>query len=103
MTISSIDTTLPLTGPRASTIGSLGQAIDNNNHAFGNMLHTMLEETNKTQLTSDKAITELQIGKAENLHEVMIAMEKADLSMRTLMQLRNKAKTAYDEMMRIQI
>ncbi len=90
-------------GPQPSTIGSIGQAIDNNSRAFGSMLNKMLDDTNTAQLNGDKAITELQSGKAENLHEVMIAMEKADLSMRTMMQIRNKAKTAYDEMMRIQL
>ncbi len=103
MSISSIHGSLPLSATQPSAIGSIGQAIDNNSEAFGNMLSKMLDETNSAQQGGDKAITALHSGKAENLHEVMIAMEKADLSMRTLMQIRNKAKTAYDEMMRIQL
>ncbi len=103
MSISSINSSLPLLGPQPSAIDSVGQAIDSNSQAFGTMLNNMLAAANAAQLNGDKAIVELQSGRAENLHEVMIAMEKADLSMRTLMQIRNKAKTAYDEMMRIQL
>lgn len=103
MSISSIGNNIPLIGPQPSTIGSIGSAIGKNNQSFGKMLSTMLEETNEAQRKSNDAINNLQMGKAENLHEVMIAMEEADLSLRTLMQIRNKAKTAYDEMMRIQV
>lgn len=103
MPISSINSSLPLVGPQPSSISSLGEAIEKNNQTFSNVLNEALEQTNNAQINSDNAISELQAGKAANLHEVMIAMEKADLTMRTLMQIRNKAKTAYDEMMRIQI
>jgi flagellar hook-basal body complex protein FliE len=37
------------------------------------------------------------------MHEVMIAVEEADISMRMLVQLRNKALQAYDDIMRMQI
>ncbi len=106
MSISTVERSIPITGPQPSSIApvsSIGQAIDNNSQAFGTMLNEMVEDTNRAQVAGDNAIVDLQAGRAENLHEVMIAMEKADLSMRTLMQVRNKAKAAYDEMMRIHI
>ncbi len=103
MSISTVEKSIPITSPQPSSIGSIGQAINNNSQAFGSMLNEMVENTNKAQIAGDNAIVDLQSGRAENLHEVMIAMEKADLSMRTLMQIRNKAKSAYDEMMRIHI
>jgi flagellar hook-basal body complex protein FliE len=41
------------------------------------------------------------IGKNNNIHEVMIAAEKAGLSLKFLMQIRNKLLDAYQEIMRM--
>lgn len=70
---------------------------------FSNMLTDMLDTVNETQLKGDTAIQNLQSGKAKHLHEVMIAVEEADMSLRMLVQMRNKALTAYEEIMRMQI
>ncbi len=50
-----------------------------------------------------QATKNLQSGDAKHLHEVMIAVEEADISLRMLVQMRNKALTAYEEIMRMQI
>lgn len=78
-------------------------AVTKSSNAFGDMLTDMVSKTNDAQASGDKAIENLQSGKAQHLHEVMIAVEEADMSMRMLVQLRNKALTAYDEIMRMQI
>lgn len=71
--------------------------------SFSNVLKSMVDNTNNSQLSADKAIQNLQSGKAEHLHEVMLAVEQADISMRMLVQIRNRALTAYEELMRMQI
>lgn len=70
---------------------------------FGDMLTSMLSTANEAQLKGDQAIQDLQSGKAKHLHEVMIAVEEADMSLRMLVQMRNRALTAYEEIMRMQI
>jgi len=70
---------------------------------FGDMLKTMLNKVNETQMAGDQATKSLQSGEAKHLHEVMIAVEEADVSLRMLVQMRNKALTAYEEIMRMQI
>lgn len=70
---------------------------------FTNMLSSMMAQVNDTQLDGDRAIEQLQSGKAEHLHEVMIAVEEADISLRMAVQIRNKALTAYEEIMRMQL
>jgi flagellar hook-basal body complex protein FliE len=45
---------------------------------------------------------EFAVGKSHDLHEIMIASEKADLSFRLLVQIRNKVLDAYQEIMRMQ-
>lgn len=78
-------------------------AVEKSTDSFSNILKGMVDGVNDAQITGDKAITDLQSGNAEHLHEVMIAVEKADISMRMLVQIRNKAITAYEELMRMQI
>lgn len=70
---------------------------------FSDLLSSMVDQVNETQIAGDKAIENLQSGKAQHLHEVMIAVEQADISLRMAVQIRNKALTAYEEIMRMQI
>lgn len=70
---------------------------------FGELLSSMVDQVNETQIAGDKAIENLLTGKAQHLHEVMIAVEQADISLRMAVQIRNKALTAYEEIMRMQI
>jgi len=70
---------------------------------FSKTLESMLSTVNDQQIAGDKAIEQLQTGDASHLHEVMIAMEEADISLRMLVQIRNRALTAYDEIMRMQL
>jgi len=70
---------------------------------FGNILNSTIEKVNQTDLNGDKAITQLHTGEAQNLHEVVLAVEEADMAVRMLVQMRNKALEAYNEIMRLQI
>ncbi len=72
-------------------------------NAFTEILNSTIEQVNQSDLKGDKAIIELNTGSAKNLHEVMIAAEEADISIRMLVQMRNKALEAYNEIMRMQI
>lgn len=71
--------------------------------SFAEMLNSTISQTNQMQLKGEAAIEGLQSGDAANLHEVMIAVEQADISLRMLVQMRNKAQQAYEEIMRMQI
>ncbi|NCN28572.1 flagellar hook-basal body complex protein FliE [bacterium] len=71
--------------------------------SFMDTLESVLQDTNKALKGADKAATDLTTGRADNLHNVMIAMEKADLSLRTVNSIRNKMVEAYQEIMRMQV
>lgn len=58
---------------------------------------------NDAQLQADQAITDLTTGKQQDLHQTMIAIEKASLSFELMMQVRNKIVSAYEEISRMQI
>jgi flagellar hook-basal body complex protein FliE len=71
--------------------------------SFGEILKTLTAETDQQQQGADQAIQQLQAGGEKNLHETMISMEKADISLRYMVQVRNKAIDAYQEIMRMQV
>lgn len=70
---------------------------------FGEIIKETISKTVAAESQSDKAIEGLVSGQAKNLHEVMISVEKADISLKMLVQFRNKAMQAYEEIMRLQI
>lgn len=89
---------IELKGNQAPTIG--GQE---NIESFGTLLKNTLEHVNEAQLQSDQLTTMLTEGQPIELHEVMIASQKASIMMDTALEIRNKAVEAYQEMMRMQV
>ena len=70
---------------------------------FNTHLKNALGEVNDLQQKADQAIQHL-VGEGKgDLQETMIALEKADVSFRLMMQVRNKVLEAYQEIMRIQV
>jgi len=92
-------TPLPLSAVKQADVSDVSKAKS----AFGALLTSTLNSVNKSQMAENNAIEKLQTGEAKHLHEVMIAVEEADVSLRMLVQIRNKALTAYEEIMRMQI
>ena len=74
-----------------------------NGQNFSNFITSTIEQVNQSQIDSDRSIQKLHSGEAQNLHDVMISVEQADISLRMLVQVRNKALQAYEEIMRMQI
>jgi len=70
---------------------------------FMEFLEQAVGEVNRSQMDSDRAIEQLQSGQSKNLHEVMISMEEADISLRLMVQMRNKLMDSYQEIMRMQV
>lgn len=63
----------------------------------------MIDAVNHDQKKAEKMVNEMVAGKNKDIPSTMIAMEKADVSLRLLMSVRNKVVAAYEEMMRMQI
>jgi flagellar hook-basal body complex protein FliE len=70
---------------------------------FAAFLQEAVTGVNQAQQEAETAVQQYTVGTAQNLHDTMIAMEKADISLRLLMQVRNKAVEAYQEIMRTQL
>jgi flagellar hook-basal body complex protein FliE len=84
-------------GPRPFT--TPGEAAQ----GFGNMLEQALGDVNQKHIEADQAVADLVAGKSQDVHNVMIATQKADIGFQMLMQVRNKVIGAYETIMRMQI
>jgi flagellar hook-basal body complex protein FliE len=96
------NTIVPLSRIPASP-GTASVAGNRTAGGFGDLLQKAVAEVNDAQVKADEGVEQLHTGQAKNLHEVMIAMEKADISMRLMVQMRNKVVDAYQEIMRMQV
>jgi flagellar hook-basal body complex protein FliE len=70
---------------------------------FARAVNKFLSESSAKQAAADQAILNLATGKTENIHEVMLAVTKADLTFRTVLQVRNRLIEAYQEISRMSV
>jgi flagellar hook-basal body complex protein FliE len=70
---------------------------------FSDMLRHSVDQVNTDQVQANEAIHELVAGRSKNIHETMLAVERADTSLKLMMQVRNKVLDAYREIMKMQV
>lgn len=70
---------------------------------FSDYLNEALNNTNNLLLKADNLANDFAAGRTDNIHQVAIAAEKADIALQFTMQVRNKILDAYSEIMRMQI
>jgi flagellar hook-basal body complex protein FliE len=70
---------------------------------FGDLLKNAVESVNAMQHEAGRLEDAVAKGENVNIHQAVIAGEKAGLSFRLLMQVRNKMVDAYQEVMRMQV
>jgi len=71
--------------------------------SFGEYLKNALDNVSNLELDAQKIAEDFAAGRTDNIHQVMIAAEKADVALQFTMQIRNKILDAYNEIMRMQI
>jgi flagellar hook-basal body complex protein FliE len=71
--------------------------------SFGQVLKDALTQVNSLQREADAAIQDLASGGTATLHDTMLAIQKAELSFKLMMQVRNKIVEAYQEVLRMQV
>ncbi len=71
--------------------------------SFAKLLKEKIAETNNLQLQADALTQQYLAGKVEDVHQVMLALEQANLSLQLMVQVRNKVIEAYQEIWRMQI
>ena len=96
----------PASGAGFPSLDSLPGQVDvdlDQSNSFGGMISNLLSTTNSKMTEANQKSLEMLAGENKNIHEVMIALEKADISFKFLNQVRNKAVDAYTEIFRMQL
>ena len=70
---------------------------------FKDLLNKALVDLNSSQIGANDAIKNLASGGDENLHDVIIDMEKASMTLQYAIQIRNKVLEAYQSVIQMQI
>ena len=71
--------------------------------SFANVIKGYMENVDSTVKQASNLSTQAAAGNVENIHDVMIASQKAKLALELTVNVRDKAVEAYQEMMRMQI
>ena len=70
--------------------------------SFGSALEDAIKQVNGLEVNSQKEMDKF-LNDDTDLHSVMMALEKADVSFQMMMQVRNKIVAAYQEIMKTQV
>ena len=70
---------------------------------FKDLLKKALGDLNASQVGANDAIKSLATGGEENLHDIIISMEKASMTLQYAIQIRNKVLEAYQSIIQMQV
>ncbi|MBQ6758652.1 MAG: flagellar hook-basal body complex protein FliE [Selenomonadaceae bacterium] len=95
---------LEMTPVHMSARSHLGEnKIEQPVKSFGEFLVDSLKKTNELELESEKLNAALAAGRIEDISQVVVASQKAEIALQLTLQLRNRATQAYQEIMRMQV
>ena len=88
--------------PGATKVMSAPRAATGTSGAFNSLLDS-IERLNGQMQANSQAVQNIALGEADNLHQVKMTMERTRLEFDLMLQVRNKALEAYQELMRMQV
>ncbi|MEX1063689.1 MAG: flagellar hook-basal body complex protein FliE [Balneolaceae bacterium] len=71
--------------------------------SFADLLTRAVGSVDESMKASDQNVQSFIAGETENVHDVMISMQRAQLSFQMMVEIRNKAIETYHEISRMQI
>jgi flagellar hook-basal body complex protein FliE len=87
--------------PDTAQVGS--SSAGSGSGAFGSLLESMIGRVQQSQTQAQQAAESFLTGGNEELHSVALAAQRAELQFDLFLQVRNKAVSAYQEIMRMQV
>lgn len=84
-------------------IADVGKQTPRPSQSFGDVLSSALDNTMQTQKTAESMSTAVAMGENIPMHEVTQAISKAEMTLQTLMGVRDRAVEAYKEIMQMPI
>ena len=89
--------------PNLDQLGSTPASGANDSEGnFGSVLTNAINQVEQLHGSAEQQVTDLLKGDRGDVHNVMIAVEKADVAFQLMMQVRNKIVTAYQEVSHMQ-
>ena len=77
--------------------------IGNPTTSFAGTLNQALQQVNDLQQQADQKITAVTTGQSQDTLGAVVALQRADLSMQLLAQVRNKAMKVYEEIIKMPV
>jgi len=75
---------------------------DGEGASFGDVLKNAVSGVEQMHSSAQQQVTQLAQGDRQDIHNVMLAVEKADVAFQLMMQVRNKIVNAYQEVLKMQ-
>jgi len=100
---------LPIRSPNFPAIGALPSVKPaatpgaNQPSSFSDLLSSTIGTVEQANQNATNATQQFLSGENEDLHTVAIAEQKAEITSELFLQLRNKAVSAYQEIMKMQL
>ncbi len=73
------------------------------NSNFVDLIKDYIDDVNKKQIDADKTIERFIKGEEKDITNVVLSVEKAEVSLQLFLQIRNKLVQAYQDIMRMQV
>ena len=67
-------------------------------NGFLKTIANVAQEANRAQVKADEQVAQLAAGKTDNVHQVMLALGKAEISFNYMLEVRNRVLEAYKEL-----
>jgi len=87
--------------PGTQTSGA--PAVADSGQGFGNMLDGLVSMVNSKDAQATALTNQVLLGQSGQLHQSVIAMQEASVSLSLMVQVRNKLVESYQELMRMQV
>ncbi len=84
---------------------NIGNIVNKNkaDGSFEDLLKKELDNTNDIMQKADKAQADIATGNVKDLAKASITIQKAEMQMKMVLEVRNKAINAYKELLKTQI
>lgn len=101
--INFLNSAIPLVGSQLQMPGSAGAASPTAGSSFADVFQSAVSDVDSLQNNADQQVAAVMQGAGNaDMGNTMISVEKADIAFQLMMQVRNKAVSAYQEMEKMQ-
>ena len=80
-----------------------GVKVQESRGDFAAWMDKQFAELNQDIKSADQLVRDLAVGENNNLHQVMLQLEKTKISFQLALQVRNRLLEGYQEIMRMQV